>query len=153
MTKSKLALWVLACFLFLTGQALAEVNAEAAASAPQQFYQAVNVKDYGTAWNLLTSASKARITSMVAADAKLPEEQVRQLFDTNDASVQGGFWDSLRGGADTEVYAGLKYVYAGEKNGALIVNASDPAGGDKSLEMIVKDEGGYKFGLIETYGI
>jgi hypothetical protein len=148
MSKFKLACWLFACFLVLHSPCLAEVDAQAAAETPRKFFQAVNAKDYGGAWNLLTEDSKSRITTMVADDAKLPATDIRQMFDANDARLQAGFWDSLRGGGLVQQSLALQYQYTGEKDGALIVSAAAPSG---PVEMIVKDEGGYKFGLAETY--
>lgn len=154
MTRIRAYGLLLAFVLLIASSAGAEVNPEAAAQAPLKFYQAVNAKNYAAAWGLLTEASKSRLTILVAEDAKQTPAEIRNLFDSSDPRIQAGFWDSFRGSAKPELYVTFAYKYTGDKAGSHVIQASDPGSQNgKTLDLVVKDEGGYKFGLVETYGI
>jgi hypothetical protein len=142
-------------FLLLSAVAWAEgIDANAVAQTPARFYWAVQVKDYAQAWSLLTEATKARLAAVVAEEAKMPTPDVRALFEKSDPSVCQGFWESFRTGTRAELFVGLTYTYAGDMEGAHIVEVTDPGSTqNKPLQMIVKDEGGYKYGLAETFNL
>ena len=143
---------LLALLLLVSAPGRAEVDAQAAAQAPLKFYQSVNGKDYATAWSLLTEASKARLTALLANETKQPEAEVRELFETSDPSICAAFWDEFRNSARPDIYASLNYSYTGDRDGAHVISLTKPDSTDgNKLELLVKNEGGYKFALVESY--
>lgn len=143
---------LLLLLLLSTSGVLAQnVDPQAAADAPKKFYQLLNAKDYAGCWSLLTEASKASLASSIAADAKMETAAVRTMFEGNAPELQNGFWEALRTGSKPEIMVQATYTYVGPKDGALIVRLGEPGGKpEEALDMIVKDENGYKYGLTET---
>lgn len=124
------------------------------AIVPQLFYRAVEVKDYLTAWSLLTEASKVRIVSMVADEAKMSVAEVRALFDGNAQEIQDGFWASFREGDQVKLILSLNLQYSGQKDGFHVISATMPeekGGNGQTMDILVKDENGPKFGIAETF--
>lgn len=140
--------------LFLLAPAWADTSPQAAVDVVKDFYRAVDAQDYPKAWSLLTEASKVRIVAMVAEEAKMPVEQVRALFDTTAQEVKDGFWASFREGEQTKLILSLDLQYGGEKDGFHVISATMPeekGGNGQSLDILVKDENGPKFGIAETF--
>jgi hypothetical protein len=151
----KLYLLLSLLLLLASAPALAQVDAQAAAQVPLRFFQSINGKDYATAWSLLTEASKTRLSTLVAEEAKVPVEEVRQLFDSNDPAITGSFWADFRSSARPDIYLTRSYNYAADRDGFNVISLTKPGeeGGDNSLELLVKNENGYKFALVESYDI
>jgi hypothetical protein len=122
------------------------------ASAPKQFFQAIVAKDYATAWGLLSEKTKKSLVATSAKEAKMSDEEMRKLFDTNDPAIQNGFWSAFRGSCKADVFVGFSYTYGRQVGDKHIVELRRPgAGADKALELEVYDEGGPKFGMAESF--
>ena len=127
------------------------VDPQAAADTPKKFYQSLSAKDYAGCWALLTEGSKSKLSSKIGEDAKLEASAVREMFDRNASELQNGFWEALRTQSQPELIVQGTFTYVGPKDGALIVRVSDPGGkAEDAMDLIVKDENGYKYGLTET---
>ncbi len=141
--------------LFLLTPTWADTSPQAAVDVVKNFYHAVDAQDYPKAWSLLTEASKVRIVALVAEEAKMPAEQIRPLFDSTAQEVKDGFWDSFRNGEQTKLILSLDLQYGGQKDGFHVVSATMPVekgGNGQSMDILVKDESGPKFGIAETFG-
>jgi hypothetical protein len=142
---------VMAAFLLL-GPVAAQPDTTTIAATPQRFYLAVAASDFATAWSLLTEHSKSQLSSLVADEAKMTADAVRQMFDANDARLQGGFWAALARDPAVKNLASAPFSYQGERpEGGFTVQAGLPGG--ETLRLVVKDESGYKYGLAESFGI
>lgn len=152
MTKIRIS-GIFLALLFLLGAPVIAQDGNAAAEAPKAFFQAVNGQDFGTAWSLLTEGSKARISTLMAQETKLPLAEQRALFDNNDPKVQTQFWNDFRESSKASLYVGFTYTLAGEgENGLEVVKVSSPQNPDgQAIDLFVKNEGGYKFALAETF--
>lgn len=142
------------CLLLLLAPAWADTSPQAAVDVVKDFYHAVDAQDYPKAWSLLTEASKVRIVSMVADEAKMSVAEVRALFDGNAQEVRDGFWASFREGDQVKLVLSLNLQYSGQKDGFHVISATMPAekgGNGQSLEILIKDENGPKFGIAETF--
>lgn len=128
------------------------VDTAAFASAPKQFFQAIVAKDYQTAWGLLSETTKANLVKTTAKEAKLDEAELRRLFDTNDPSIQKGFWSAFRESCKADVFVNFSYTYGRQVGGYHVVELRRPGSeSDKPLELQVFDEGGPKFGMAESF--
>lgn len=65
-------------------------------SVVEKFFLSVSSQDFDVSWQTLSTYSQNKIVSMVAQEADLSPEMIRELFDTNHRSVQIGFWTSFR---------------------------------------------------------
>ncbi len=140
--------------LFLLSPASADTSPQGAVDVIKNFYHAVDAQDYPKAWGLLTEASKNRIVNMVAEEAALPANQIREMFDNTTDDIRDGFWKSFREGEQSKLVLSLDLKYAGEKDGFHVVSATMPAeegGNGQTLEIFIKDENGPKFGIAETF--
>ena len=140
--------------LLLLAPAWAQTSPEAVVGTIRGFYQAIDAQDFGNAWSLLTEASKSRIVAMVAEEAKIPPEQVRPLFDNTAPEIRDGFWKSFAEGEQTKMVLNLTLEYKGEKDGFHVVTASMPVeqgGTGQTLDFLLKDEAGPKYGIAETF--
>ncbi len=146
---------LLAVFFFLfvfTSFAAAEVDTRAIAQTPLNFYKAIQAQNYIMGWNLLSEASKARISTVLAEDLKTTPQQARALIEADDARVRKGFWEPFRTAANVDIYLGFQYEYVGLENGVHLVRLSQPGAKDgKPSNVVVTEENGYKFGMVETY--
>lgn len=140
--------------LFFIAPSWADTTPQSAVDVIKTFYNAVDAQDYPKAWSLLSEASKSRIVAMVAEEAKLPNEQIRQMFDQTTEDIRDGFWASFRDGDQAKMILSLDLQYAGEKDGFHVVSATMPAekgGNGQSMEILIKDENGPKFAIAETF--
>ncbi len=141
-TRTLLALVVLITCLIQPAQA------QDPAQAVKGFFQAVSARDYGRAWELLSSSSQNRIVAMVARDEEMSAEAVRQLFETRDPSICAGFWDSFRASSHSEVLAARDFItsqVAGSR-GSVRMEGNDARNFVTALE-----GGSWRFGLMETF--
>lgn len=138
--------------LLFTAPALSqEVDQQAIIDTPKRFYQAVNARDYPSAWSLLTETSKSRLSAAIAQDAKLEATAVRAMFEGNAPELRDGFWESLRAQSHPELLVQATYTFVGPQDGGFVVRLSGPnSKPEEALDMLVKDENGYRFGLTET---
>jgi len=141
-TRTLLALIILISCL------VAPAQAQDPAHAVKGFFQAVNARDYGRAWDLLSSSSQNRIVTMVARDEEMSTEAVRRLFETRDPSVCAGFWDSFRASSHSEILAGRTFT-SGQVAGNRGSVRMD--GNDERHFVTVLEEGSWRFGLMETF--
>ncbi len=129
-----------------------EIDRGAIAKVPQQFFKAIVAKEYAVAWGLLTETTKTRLVQTSAKEAKMSEQEMRKLFDSNDTAIQQGFWTAFRGSCKAEVFVNFHYTYGRDAGTKHIVELRRPeAERDKPIELEVYDENGPKFGMAETF--
>ncbi len=155
MKNIRLSGLLLALLFWIGSPILAQEGGAAAAEAPKAFFQAVNAQDFGTAWGLMTEASKNRISTLLSEETKLSVPEQRALFDNNDPKVQTQFWNDFRESSKANLYVGFTYTYGGPgEDGLEVVKVSAPQATEgQTIDLFVKNEGGYKFGLVETFKI
>lgn len=148
MNRSFRALAALALALLLALPATAtEPLGGGPASAVKGFFHAVAQKQYGAAWKLLSESSKATICQSIARDEKMDAGEVRRLFESNDVSIQNGFWESFRVNSKCEVLAGSVF-----QSGAVDGNRADvTVRGASAVFRAVREQGSWRFGLMETF--
>lgn len=119
--------------------------------APLRFFQALEAMDFAEAWQSLTAHSQAQFVETVIAtekDPKLTPVIVRQLFESNDKTLQMGFWASFR--YHLGVSDWLKQKFELEKT--LSSDESRVKALPARLILVVKNEkGDWKFGFTETF--
>jgi hypothetical protein len=117
------------------------------AQAVKAFFQAVSARDYGRAWNLLSSTSQNRIVNMVANDEKMSTEAVRRLFETHDPSICTGFWDSFRASSHSEILAGRTFI-----TGQVVGNRGSVRMQENNEQnfVTVLEKGSWRFGMMES---
>jgi hypothetical protein len=121
------------------------------AEAPVRFFKALEAMDFAEAWQSLTAQSQAQMVETVIAtekDPKLTPVLVRQLFESNDKTLQMGFWASFRyhlGVADW-----LKQKFELEKS--ISSEESQVKAMPSKLILVVRNEkGDWKFGFAESF--
>jgi hypothetical protein len=110
-----------------------------------KFFQAVNSKDYGVAWKILTKKSQNSIVQAVASASKLKPAKVKVLFEKDEKTVQNGFWDSFRLSSKADQVAGATFKTASKDAKTARVTFS------AKLPILMFNEGGWKFGLFESF--
>lgn len=120
------------------------------AAAVQSFWAAVHAKNYSGSWNLLTKYSQDTIIQQVAKDEKMDAKKVRQMFESNSAETQRGFWESFRTSSKADVFAQAKFKTASAANKAaqVTMDGVDPS---KLTFKVFREGDAWKVGLIETF--
>ena len=140
-------------FVALTAAALpwrtAGAQDSGAVVALRGFFVAVAAKDYASAWSGFSAKTKNLVAQSIAEDHKMTADEVRKLLDSNDDSVQRGFWESFRNSVKPEVYVQLAMspATAAGADGAVKVKAPS-----KELTFLMyKEASGWKVGWMETW--
>jgi ribosomal protein L16 Arg81 hydroxylase len=119
-------------------------------AAVKNFYDAVSEEKFDLAWNELSKNSQNKFIKMVADDEKMPEAEVRKLFEENRKSIQLGFWKSFRDSSKLAQYApGAQYEVLSQEDGKSMVQMKS---GEMVLDSQVVLEGGsWKMGYAESF--
>lgn len=119
--------------------------------APTRFFKALEAMDFAEAWDSLTAQSQAQIIETVIStekDPKLTPVIVRQLFESNDKTLQMGFWASFRYHLGVSDWLKQKF----ELDKTLSSDESRVKALPSRLILVVKNEkGDWKFGFTETF--
>lgn len=134
---------------------LVSAHAFAADTGPvialRAFFTSVSQKDYAIAWATLSRKSQEGIVNSVADGEHMAAPDVRKLFDTNDPSIDAGFWESFRQSSQSETFLQVAMVPGGSSNGsdgsAVITLAN---GGTVTMQMY-REAGSWKVGWMETF--
>ncbi|MHB2017422.1 MAG: hypothetical protein ACYCW6_10795 [Candidatus Xenobia bacterium] len=122
-----------------------------AAAACHNFFSAVNSRDYGTAWKLLSHKSQDSLIDGVVKSDKIDQATVRQMFDSNDERLQRGFWDSFRESSKAVVYASADYRVESVKGDEAKVSFGKNGDTAPTKLLAYHEADGWKFGLMETF--
>lgn len=118
--------------------------------AVKGFFQAVNDKNYGVAWNSLTAKSQSEIIAMVAKDEKMEPKEVKEMFEQNQMPIQLGFWNSFRESSKTPQFTPQAAYKALSQNGDQA--SVELSSTNMKLEVKAFKEGdSWKTGYIETF--
>lgn len=132
--------------LLCTLGAFAQGSPDAAAKG---FFSSVATKNYSNAWHLMSEQSQNWLINIIAKQAKVEPAQVKVLFDSNDPSLQDGFWEEFRKSSKSEDLVKLgtfETVEATETDARVNMTIN---GSVKTL--LMKNEGGWKLGYQETF--
>ena len=118
--------------------------------ATRTFYQSVLGDKFDVSWKVLSKASQDKIVSMVAEEEKMNADEVRKLFDSNDAKIQAGFWQSFKNSSKVD-----QYVPAATYK--LVKTEGDTAQVQLVNKLVVldskayKENGEWKMGYVESF--
>lgn len=144
-------------FVFLPAAllALAPVTLADTDTGPVQalraFFTAVSNSHYDAAWALFSKHTQDGIVSSVADDEKMDPAEVRRLFETNDQSIQDGFWDSFHKSSSAETFVSVQMDSTGPSKdapGSVLVTL--PNGNSVTL-LMYRERGSWKVGWFETF--
>ena len=132
--------------LLCTLGAFAQSSPDAAA---KDFFSSVAEKSYANAWHLMSSQSQNWLVGLIAEQAKVAPAQVKALFDSNDPSLQDGFWEEFRKSSKSEDLVKLGQFQTVEATGTDAKVSMTINGSVKTL--LMKKEDGWKLGYQETF--
>src|SRR5579859_2354317 len=87
-------------------------------AALRSFFTDVTKSDYADAWAAFTSRSKQGIVNSVADSEHLDPTKVRKLFDTNDPSIQAGFWENFKNSSQSGKFVEFAMATGGPLKGS-----------------------------------
>ncbi|PIQ25492.1 hypothetical protein COW36_20825 [bacterium (Candidatus Blackallbacteria) CG17_big_fil_post_rev_8_21_14_2_50_48_46] len=141
---------LLAIFCLLAPSVMAK-PALTPAEAPVRFFKALEAMDFAEAWQSLTLQSQQEIIEKIIATEKNPKLTpvlVRQLFDSNDKTLQLGFWASFRHHIGFNDWLKQKFELEKTISGTEARIKTLPA----KISLVVRNESGeWKFGFTETF--
>lgn len=150
MSRLKLFLFVLLAACLLSA-AVGAKPALTPTEAPLRFFKALEAMDFAEAWQSLTAQSQAQFVETVIAtekDPKLTPVIVRQLFESNDKTLQMGFWASFRYHLGLSDWLKQRF----ELDKTLSSEESRVKALPSRVMLVVKNEkGDWKFGFTETF--
>lgn len=117
------------------------------AGAVKAFFEAVAARQYATAWGYLTQDSKRLICEDLAKAQEVDASDIRALFDRNDPRVQSGFWEPFRQETRSDVMAACTYMARAVNGNRAQVGVL----GHDAVFLVFKENGKWKFGLMETF--
>ncbi|MGE5624287.1 MAG: hypothetical protein ACM3ZT_01940 [Bacillota bacterium] len=139
---------ILLAALLVSGAAVADTGE---VDALRGFFNAVSSKNYAAAWSAFTRHTQDLVVQNVADSEKMSVQDVRKLFDTNDESIQAGFWESFRQSSQSPVIAGLPMSAAGKQldaDGSVSISFTN---GNQVTVLMYQEGGGWKVGWMETF--
>lgn len=118
-------------------------------SVVERFFLSVSRQEYDVSWQTLSTYSQNKIVTMVAQEADLAPEMIRELFDTNHRSVQIGFWTSFR---DTSLISQMSPQAVIRETGRDLGRATVTVwiGSDQLRFDLYEEDGMWRLGLIES---
>jgi len=120
-------------------------------AALRSFFTDVTKSDYADAWAAFTSRSKQGIVNSVADSEHLDPTKVRKLFDTNDPSIQAGFWENFKNSSQSGKFVEFAMAAGGPLKGSddsVVITL--PNGNTVALQMFHEGKG-WKVGWMETF--
>jgi len=119
--------------------------------ALRAFFTAVTQKDYATAWATLSRKSQEGIVDSVADGEHMASPDVRKLFDTNDPSIDAGFWESFRQSSQAETFLQVAMAPGGARNGSDDSVVITMANGNTVALQMYQEGSAWKVGWMETF--
>lgn len=115
----------------------------------EQFFLSVATENFDYSWRMLSTYSQNTIVTMVAKEAEKSPELIRQLFDSNHASVQNGFWSSFRDSSRIPTIVS-KATYQQMDRADSLATVRVQVGQEEIRFELYEEDGNWKLGLIES---
>jgi len=147
--KTMLRHVLLICVLSVSAPVFAADSATVVAL--RTFFTNVTNKDYAAAWAGFTRRSQDGIVNSVADSEHMAAADVRKLFDTNDQSIQAGFWDSFRNSSQSATFVEVAMAPGGTLNGSDDSVVMTLANGNTVSLQMFREGGVWKVGWMETF--
>ena len=119
--------------------------------ALRTFFTDVTNQDYAPAWAAFTRRSQDGIVNSVASSEHRTPADVRKLFDTNDASIRAGFWESFRNSTQAATFVAVAMAPGGARNGSDDSVVMTLPNGNSATLLMYKEGGAWKVGWMETF--
>lgn len=125
------------------------VNKNEVESVVERFFLSVSRQEYDVSWHTLSTYSQNTIVAMVAKEADMAPEVIRELFEENHRSVQMGFWTSFR---DTSLISQLTPHAVFRQTSQAFGQATVTVwvGSDQLRFDLYEEDGKWRLGLIES---